>query len=584
MLPIPPGIMASHDGALSGQDSSQADMMQERCILVDSSDNVIGSETKLKCHYGDGLLHRAFSVLLFKGIDLLVQKRSGDKITFPSVWANTCCSHPLDIPGENEDAVSGVINAAKRKLHQELGIPQQQLDQIDFVHIGRFQYECRWDENWVENEVDHVIVATLPSGIEDNLHVEPNPNEISEVRWLDGLRELDEMTRGMGIWEDELVAPWFKLLVEEFVFPRAGTPGDIGDTRDLHSSHPHSTVVQFGEVDMDGNSVAPGQNLMRAIALHRNRVEGVILQSLSKMKQERLHGAMSHLFAGGGKRLRATLPRLVGEAVGEAHEGHYTLGASIEIIHNFTLVHDDLMDQDPIRRGLDAVHVAYDDSTAINAGDAMLAVAFEILAESPDIEQDKLGFLVRTIGEMVRNVASGQQEDISFESRDSVTEDEYIEMIKGKTSVMFETCAGTGAILAGASQEVVDNMRNWGLNLGLCFQLMDDLIDITGDTATLGKPAGSDIVQGKKTLIAIHALNCGQEMPAFSEAYGSGECSEEILSKAVAELMESGSIEYAKNRAMHHHAVAHKCLDDVTDSPALSILRELTDFQLIRIN
>jgi len=392
------------------------------------------------------------------------------------------------------------------------------------------------------------------------------------------------MTRGMGIWEDELVAPWFKLLVEEFVFPRAGTPGDIGDTRDLHSSHPHSTVVQFGEVDMDGNSVAPGQNLMRAIALHRNRVEGVILQSLSKMKQERLHGAMSHLFAGGGKRLRATLPRLVGEAVGEAHEGHYTLGASIEIIHNFTLVHDDLMDQDPIRRGLDAVHVAYDDSTAINAGDAMLAVAFEILAESPDIEQDKLGFLVRTIGEMVRNVASGQQEDISFESRDSVTEDEYIEMIKGKTSVMFETCAGTGAILAGASQEVVDNMRNWGLNLGLCFQLMDDLIDITGDTATLGKPAGSDIVQGKKTLIAIHALNCGQEMPAFSEAYGSGECSEEILSKAVAELMESGSIEYAKNRAMHHHAVAHKCLDDVTDSPALSILRELTDFQLIRIN
>ena len=584
MLPIPPGIMASHDGALSGQDSSQADMMQERCILVDSSDNVIGSETKLKCHYGDGLLHRAFSVLLFKGIDLLVQKRSGDKITFPSVWANTCCSHPLDIPGENEDAVSGVINAAKRKLHQELGIPQQQLDQIDFVHIGRFQYECRWDENWVENEVDHVIVATLPSGIEDDLHVEPNPNEISEVRWLDGLRELHEITHGMGIWEDELVAPWFKLLVEEFVFPRAGTPGDIGDTRDLHSSHPHSTVVQFGEVDMDGNSVAPGQNLMRAIALHRNRVEGVILQSLSKMKQERLHGAMSHLFAGGGKRLRATLPRLVGEAVGEAHEGHYTLGASIEIIHNFTLVHDDLMDQDPIRRGLDAVHVAYDDSTAINAGDAMLAVAFEILAESPDIEQDKLGFLVRTIGEMVRNVASGQQEDISFESRDSVTEDEYIEMIKGKTSVMFETCAGTGAILAGASQEVVDNMRNWGLNLGLCFQLMDDLIDITGDTATLGKPAGSDIVQGKKTLIAIHALNCGHEMPAFSEAYGSGECSEEILSKAVAELMESGSIEYAKNRAMHHHAVAHRCLDDVADSPALSILRELTDFQLIRIN
>ena len=571
--------MTGQEGALSGQDSSQADMMQERCILVDSSDNVIGSETKLKCHYGDGLLHRAFSVLLFKGLDLLVQKRSGDKITFPSVWANTCCSHPLDIPGENEDAVSGVINAAKRKLHQELGIPQQQLDQIDFVHIGRFQYECRWDGNWVENEVDHVIVATLDNNYD--LHVEPNPNEISEVRWLDGLRELHEITHGMGIWEDELVAPWFKLLVEEFV-SKAGTPGDLQDTRELEEDSQY--VVQFGEVDMDGNSVAPGQNLMAAIGTHREHVESVIMESLSKMKQERLHGAMRHLFTGGGKRLRATLPRLVGEAVGKAHEGHYTLGASIEIIHNFTLVHDDLMDQDPIRRGLDAVHVAYDDSTAINAGDAMLAVAFEILAESPHIEQDKLAFLVRSIGEMVRNVASGQQEDISFESRESVSEDEYIEMIKGKTSVMFETCAGTGAILAGASDGIVDNMKNWGLNLGLCFQLMDDLIDITGDTETLGKPAGSDIVQGKKTLIAIHALNCGDDMPAFTEAYGSGGCSEDVLSNAVKELHDSGSIGYAKERAMHHHSMAHQCLDDIEDSPALDILRELTDFQLIRIN
>ena len=302
------------------------------------------------------------------------------------------------------------------------------------------------------------------------------------------------------------------------------------------------------------------------------------------MKQERLHGAMTHLFSGGGKRLRATLPRLVGEAVGEAHEGHYTLGASIEIIHNFTLVHDDLMDQDPIRRGLDAVHVAYDDSTAINAGDAMLAVAFEILAESPDIDSDKLAFLVRAIGEMVRNVADGQQEDISFETRDEVSEEEYIAMITGKTSVMFETCAGTGSILAGAPPEVVENMEKWGLNLGLCFQLMDDLIDITGDTETLGKPAGSDIVQGKKTLIAIHALQCGKDMPAFRKAYGAGKCSDEDLMTAVKELYSSGSIQYAKDRAMHHHALAHECLDKLTESPAVSVLRELTDFQLIRIN
>ena len=560
----------SDNTALQGHDDSQAEMMSERCILVDSSGNSIGSETKLNCHFGDGQLHRAFSVLIFDSDGrMLVQKRSDDKITFPSVWANSCCSHPLDIPNENEDVISGVMNAAKRKLHQELGISDSRLANLEFMHLGSFLYECRWDSDWIEREVDHVLVA-----VADGIEVQPNPNEISSTRWIAG-SEIDEMMAGEGFWKDQIVAPWFRLLWGEFF---------DGYYPDIHAAPVKEGVVQFGEVDMGGNSLVPGQNLLDAMGLHREHVEKVIMRSLSKMKQERLHGAMTHLFSGGGKRLRATLPRLVGEAVGEAHEGHYTLGASIEIIHNFTLVHDDLMDQDPIRRGLEAVHVAYDDSTAINAGDAMLAVAFEILAESPDIDSNKLALLVRAIGEMVRNVADGQQEDISFESRDKVSEDEYIAMITGKTSVMFETCAGTGSILAGASPEIVENMEKWGLNLGLCFQLMDDLIDITGDTKTLGKPAGSDIVQGKKTLIAIHALQCEDEMPAFTKAYGSGNCSDDDLLNAVKELHDSGSIQYAKDRAMHHHALAHECLDMIPDSPAVSVLRELTDFQLIRIN
>jgi len=560
----------SDNTALQGHDDSQAEMMSERCILVDSSGNSIGSETKLNCHFGDGQLHRAFSVLIFDSDGrMLVQKRSDDKITFPSVWANSCCSHPLDIPNENEDVISGVMNAAKRKLHQELGISDSRLANLEFMHLGSFLYECRWDSDWIEREVDHVLVT-----VADGIEVQPNPNEISSTRWIAG-SEIDEMMAGEGFWKDQIVAPWFRLLWGEFF---------DGYYPDIHAAPVKEGVVQFGEVDMGGNSLVPGQNLLDAMGLHREHVEKVIMRSLSKMKQERLHGAMTHLFSGGGKRLRATLPRLVGEAVGEAHEGHYTLGASIEIIHNFTLVHDDLMDQDPIRRGLEAVHVAYDDSTAINAGDAMLAVAFEILAESPDIDSNKLALLVRAIGEMVRNVADGQQEDISFESRDKVSEDEYIAMITGKTSVMFETCAGTGSILAGASPDIVENMEKWGLNLGLCFQLMDDLIDITGDTKTLGKPAGSDIVQGKKTLIAIHALQCEDEMPAFTKAYGSGNCSDDDLLNAVKELHDSGSIQYAKDRAMHHHALAHECLDMIPDSPAVSVLRELTDFQLIRIN
>ena len=253
---------------------------------------------------------------------------------------------------------------------------------------------------------------------------------------------------------------------------------------------------------------------------------------------------MSHLFKGGGKRLRAMLPMLVGQAVGRGHEGHYVLGACIEIIHNFTLVHDDIMDQDPVRRGLRAVHVEFDDSTAINAGDAMLALSFEMLADSTYIDDEQLRPLVRSIGEMVRRVSEGQQEDFEFEERDHVSEEDYMSMIEGKTSAMFEMCARTGAIIAGASDEVVETMSEWGLMLGLCFQIMDDVIDLRSDTATLGKTSGSDISSGKRTIIALHALSSGKAMPAFEAAYGNEDATEEMIAAAVNDLEESGSLEY----------------------------------------
>ena len=562
--------MAPEIGEVEDLDSIQAEMMGEMCLVVDSDDNVIGAETKLVCHKDDGIRHRAFSVLIFDSLGrLFVQKRSSEKITFPGIWANSCCSHPLDIGSENEGS-NGVENAARRKLEQELGIPVEITESWSFHHIGRMEYSCRWNNDWIEREIDHIMI------VHADTEVNHNENEISDVLWADSF-EISRMMDGDGDWGDEVIAPWFRLIWEKFAIPNDCDPYAM-------ASSINGDIIYCGEVDMDGESVNPGQTLLDALSDHRVRVEREIMESLGKMAQKNLHGAMTHLFKGGGKRLRAILPRLVGEAVGGANDGHYTLGASIEIIHNFTLIHDDIIDQDPIRRGLDAVHVEYDDATAINAGDAMLAVGFEILAESEYIPDNQLSHLIRSIGEMVRNVAEGQQEDIEFESRDEVSEQDYIEMIAGKTSAMFETCARTGAILANAEGDIVENMAEWGLNLGLCFQLMDDLIDITGDTETLGKPAGSDIVQGKMTLIAIHAKRSGVNLPHFERVFGSGDPDEESLSKAVLELEDSGSIEYARSMAMHHHSLAHDCLDNLPSSKAVDILRELTDFQLIRIN
>ncbi len=559
----------TQENSLSELDSSQLEMMKEMCMAVDENDRVIDSVSKIDCHRGKGIRHRAFSVLIFDSEDrLLMQQRSSEKITFPGIWANSCCSHPLDIENENGDPVEGVIHASKRKMLQELGIPLEVSSNWEFNHIGRFEYSCRWDDDWIEHEIDHVlIVRASPS-------LSINRNEIKDTKWLNH-QEIIQMLEGENEWKDAIVAPWFRMIWKHFIEPHY-------PNMDALLSSSSDKIVNCGRLSI--NKKSDSMALKSALSKHKEIVEKEIMKSMNKIRQERLHGAMTHLFSGGGKRYRAILPRLVGEAIGNAHDGHYTLGSSIEIIHNFTLVHDDIMDQDPIRRGLNAVHVEYDDATAINAGDAMLAVGFEILADSEDISPENLKFLVQSIGEMVRRVAEGQQEDFDFEKRDYVSEEEYIAMIAGKTSAMFETCAETGAKLAGADSKTVEEMADWGLKLGLCFQLMDDLIDITGDTETLGKPAGSDVVQGKKTLIAIHALDSGNDLPTFSKVYGQGECSDEDLERAVEELRNNGSIEYAMDRAMRYHSEAHKILDGLVPSPALEVLRQLTDMQLTRIN
>ena len=559
----------TQDSSLSKLDSSQLEMMKEMCLVVDENDKIIDSVRKIDCHRGKGIRHRAFSVLIFDSEDrLLMQQRSIEKITFPGIWANSCCSHPLDIENENGDEIEGVIHASKRKMFQELGIPEEVSSRWDYNHIGRFEYSCRWDDEWIEHEIDHVLIVRASP------ELSINENEIMDTRWLTH-EEINQMLEGENEWKNSIIAPWFRMIWKHFIEPH------YPDMEALIDSNT-SKIINCGRLSI--NSKSEGLELKSALSKHKIVVEKEIMKSMDKIRQERLHGAMTHLFTGGGKRFRAILPRLVGEATGSAHEGHYTLGSSIEIIHNFTLVHDDIMDQDPIRRGLNAVHVEYDDATAINAGDAMLAVGFEILADSDEISPENLKFLVQSIGEMVRRVAEGQQEDFDFEQRDYVSEEEYIAMIAGKTSAMFETCAETGAKLAGADSETVENMAEWGLKLGLCFQLMDDLIDITGDTETLGKPAGSDVVQGKKTLIAIHALDSGNDLPVFSKVYGKGECTDEDLAKAVEELRNNGSIDYAMDRAMRYHSEAHSILDGLESSHALEVLRQLTDMQLTRIN
>jgi len=556
-----------------GHDPQQVEMMAEQVILVDVEDNVIGQMSKVESHRGEGSLHRAFSILVFDSEDrLLLQQRAEDKITFPGVWANTVCSHPLHSNGQPEDSTAAAI----RKMEQEMGVPEETFDAAEIHFITRMMYRARADGIWVEHELDHILFARAPDGF----NFRANPNEISATRWVTRAELTDWLEDKEA---KEVIAPWFRCIAEQILPEWWGNLDSLPRMKD-------ELIRDMGDVSQMMPSTAdsaPGEALMGALASHKTAVESRILAALGKSGNERLAAAMRHLIDGGGKRLRAILPYLVADALGGANDGLYDLGASIEIIHSFTLVHDDIMDNDSVRRGRPAVHIAYDHPTAINAGDAMLAVAFEVLAESKHYDDEHFRDLVRIVGSMVRQVSEGQQEDMSFEEREDVSEAEYLHMISGKTAAMFTTCSRTGALLAGADSATIETMAQWGENVGLCFQLMDDLIDATGDSKTLGKPACSDVIEGKQTLIAIHALQQDPAtLPTFHEVFGSSidDTDREVLDAVVTELEASGSIQYAKDKAMSYHAAAHACLDSLDDTPGLSVLRDLTDFQLIRIS
>ena len=189
-----------------GADSMQSQLMAEAIIKVSESDEVIGPVSKISAHRDAGCYHRAFSVLLFDEQNrLLLQRRADDKVTFPGVWANSCCSHPLHSESELiEEGSLGVKNAAIRKMEQELGISPTSLSTDDFHFMTKMRYSARMNETWIEREVDHILVAKV------DVELNPNPNEVSEVAWVT-FDELEEMLIEQDP-KNGFIAPWFRCI------------------------------------------------------------------------------------------------------------------------------------------------------------------------------------------------------------------------------------------------------------------------------------------------------------------------------------------------------------------------------------
>lgn len=217
-----------------------------------------------------------------------------------------------------------------------------------------------------------------------------------------------------------------------------------------------------------------------------------------------LYEPIEYILSLGGKRIRPVLMLMAYNLYREDVTSIYDPATAIEVYHNHTLLHDDLMDRSDVRRGKPTVHKVWNDNTAILSGDAMLILAFRYMnACSPEHLKEVMDLFSLTTLE----ICEGQQLDMEFESRNDVSEDEYIEMIRLKTAVLLATSLKIGAILAGASAEDATNLYNFGMHIGVAFQLQDDLLDVYGDPEVFGKKIGGDILCNKKTYMLIKALN-----------------------------------------------------------------------------
>lgn len=297
----------------------------------------------------------------------------------------------------------------------------------------------------------------------------------------------------------------------------------------------------------------------------------MVNDGIAAMKYERtpqgLYAPVKYVLSLGGKRIRPVLMLMAYNLYREKPADILTQALAIETYHNYTLLHDDLMDRAEMRRGRPTVHKMWDENAAILSGDAMLVLAYKMMAACPP---EKLEQVLKLFTETALEIGEGQQYDMEFETRDDVQENEYIEMIRLKTSVLLACALKIGAILADAPCGDADSLYAFGEKMGLAFQLQDDYLDVYGDPAVFGKKLGGDILCNKKTYMLINALQRadGQQRAELeSWLKQTPERSEEKIAAVTDLYSRIGVGELCNEKINDYFRQALECLEQV-DIPA----------------
>lgn len=293
-------------------------------------------------------------------------------------------------------------------------------------------------------------------------------------------------------------------------------------------------------------------------------INNEILKLNWKREPYGLYEPIEYTLAAGGKRVRPQLAVIASRMFGGKDEEVLPAALALEVFHNFTLLHDDVMDKADVRRGRATVHVKWDENTAILSGDQMLIEAYKLLAGVP---AEKLPKVLQLFNKMATEICEGQQYDVDFERQEQVATEAYLKMIRLKTSVLLATALQIGAYIAGADEEKQDALYQFGINIGLGFQIQDDILDVWGDPKTFGKAVGGDISCNKKTFVYLEAMRRESE-----EAKG------KRLEKWYSQVLEDNTEKIAAVKEIFEQLgvreTCEKVVEDYTQT-ALEILEKL---------
>ena len=330
------------------------------------------------------------------------------------------------------------------------------------------------------------------------------------------------------------------------------------------------------------------QRLLEEISQASREVSLVINKMFdNSLEPKELYDASKHLIGAGGKRLRPFLVLESCELVGGRWEDALQVAAALEFIHNFTLVHDDIMDRDDKRRGVPTVHTLWGMPIAITAGDMLFAKAYETVVSSLRLNKPSPRRLLKVI-EIITNatieICEGQALDMLFSGRERVSEKEYFDMIGKKTAALLEASSKAGAIIGRGKASQVRRLGRFAHYSGLAFQVADDVLGLTADEEVLGKPVGSDIRDGKRTIIIIHALAHATQAQRgqILSVLGREESSSELVEDAIRVVRSLGSIDYALKKAEEFTEKAKQQLSSFPPSQTKENLLNLADYIVSR--